>query len=363
MTHRFSALKVALVGCGAVAQLYYRPALAELEAHTVLEVRALFDPHPASLAHLQQAFPTAVSVQGLEELPGLGIKLAIVASPPRLHAEQTQTLLRAGLAVLCEKPLAATVSEAEAMLATARTTRQPLAVGLVRRFFPATRMIRDLLARGVLGNIEHFACFEGGPFAWPVQSAAFFQKTGAQGGVLLDIGVHVLDLLLWWWGQPVEVFYEDDAMGGIEANCRLKLTFAGGISGTVRLSRDCSLPNCYVIQGTQGWIRWQANDANRLAIGFHDSDLVLEGGLYHRTHENLLPTYGSPGFTFEQSFVSQLENVVAAIRGAAPLMVPGEQALPSLQLIEYCYQHRALMAMPWLHDQEFVPTQTPGRQS
>jgi predicted dehydrogenase len=89
--------------------------------------------------------------------------------------------------------------------------------------------------------VKSFEISEGGQFNWPAQSASFFQKSNSQGGVLADLGVHVLDLLIWWFGMPEKVGYEDDAMGGLEANCRLELEFAGGVSGTVRLSRDTQL--------------------------------------------------------------------------------------------------------------------------
>ena len=114
-------------------------------------------------------------------------------------------------------------------------------------------------------------------------------------------------------------------MGGIEANCRLRLTFAPGFSGEVRLSRDWALPNRWVIEGSRGRIVWEANEADRLALGFHGSDVTIDGRL---------SAAGAPARTFEQSFTSQLANVVAAARGAAPLAVPADQALPSLALIE-----------------------------
>ena len=44
-------------------------------------------------------------------------------------------------------------------------------------------------------------------------------------GYCLDIGVHALDLLSWWWGHPDEIVYEDDAMGGVEANCHIRFAF------------------------------------------------------------------------------------------------------------------------------------------
>src|SRR5829696_2928147 len=95
---------VALVGCGAVSQLYYTPALQELEKQRLLRVRALYDPNMDNLKQLQRAFPDALVVRDPAELSAQQLDLAIVASPPQYHAEQTIQLLRQGLSVLCEKP-------------------------------------------------------------------------------------------------------------------------------------------------------------------------------------------------------------------------------------------------------------------
>jgi predicted dehydrogenase len=346
MTGR-GAVPVALIGCGAVAELYYMPALQALTRQQRVEVKALFDPAPARRDLLQRAFPFARPVDDLSVLPELGVELAIVASPPRYHAPQSIALMQAGMAVLCEKPLAMTLDEGKAMVECARVTNRSLAVGLYRRFLPAAQFIQEVLAQRRLGEVRAFSCSEGGHFRWPVQSPAFFQPVNGRGGVLLDIGVHLLDLLLWWWGEPVVEYYADDAMGGVEANCQLRLAFSGGVRGTVRLSRDCALPNRYVIECEQGRIVWEVHEANRVQIQYHDSAFALEGQLlqadsYEKRRAN----------TFEQSFISQLHNVLASVRGEAELRVSGAEALRSLQVIEACYAQGTLLSMPWLSDTE-----------
>lgn len=344
------ALRIALVGCGAVSELYYAPALQALEDAGLLRVEALFDPNPERVVLLRRAFPAARRIDALAALTERDLDLAIIASPPRYHAAQTIQALQGGLSVLCEKPMAASVAEGEAMIEAATATQRVLAVGLVRRFFPATRAIRDLLACNVLGNVASFYCYEGGRFQWPVASASFFKKETAGGGVLLDVGVHLLDLLLWWWGEPVEVRYEDDAMGGVEANSHLTLTFARDFTGEVRLSRDWTRPNRYVIRCTKGWVRWTANEADRIQMGFHGVDYAHHILFYEHGREQDEP--GRPGDTFEQSFIRQLRNVIAAVQGTESLVVPGQEGLRSLRLIEQCYRHRTLMPMPWLSNQE-----------
>jgi predicted dehydrogenase len=361
MTHD-KIVQIGLVGCGAVSRLYYTPALKELEKLKLLRVKALFDPNPENVAQLNKAFPSAVQVRNVSELSKRDIDLAIVASPPCYHTEQTIQLLQSGLSVLCEKPMATSVAEGEAMIEAASTAEGVLAIGLFRRFLPATQTIRKVLSLNILGKVKNFYCYEGDKFRWPVQSASYFQKGAAQGGVLLDIGVHVLDLVTWWFGQPIEVRYEDDAMGGIEANCRIRLRFAQGFAGEVQLSRDWPLPNRHVIQCTKGWLSWNANEAESIQVGFYDADFALSSQLYENRLKTILPTLGQPAFNFQQSFVGQLRNVIAAIRGTEQLVVPGEQALQSLKLIEYCYRHRTLMPMPWLSQQEYARAQQLSKQ-
>lgn len=343
-------VSVALVGCGAVSVQYYTPALHVLQQSGMLRVVALFDPNPERVATLSRSFPHAARLDRFAQLAETGAELVIIASPPRSHAEQTIAALEAGLAVLCEKPMALTVAEGRAMIAAAAAASRVLAVGLLRRFFPATRTIRDLLARGCIGDVVSFAFCEGNDFHWPVASPDFFRKDVAYGGVLLDIGVHALDLLLWWWDQPDEIVYEDDAMGGLEANCRLQFRFSQGFQGEIHLSREWPLANEYVIRGTKGWIRWEVNEADTVHIGLAGSRYILNAALYEGDDKR---SACRPAGNFHRSFIEQLRNVVAAVRGHEPPCVSGEDGLRSVALIEHCYRHRTCMAMPWLSDAEY----------
>ena len=160
-----------------------------------------------------------------------------------------------------------------------------------------------------------------------------------------------MDLMLWWFGVPSSFSYEDDAMGGIEANSRLSVDLENGAAGEVRLSRDWQLPNRYTIRCERGWLNWNTGEAERLQIGFNDSSYVIDGKLFQASAPPGL--LGNPGTNFHQSFVQQIRNVVAAMRGEDELRVPGATAIESVRLIEACYQKRKLMAMPWLSAREF----------
>lgn len=346
------SLNVALIGCGAVSKLYYTPALQKLEREGQVRLRALFDPSTENLSQIRQAFPGAAEARALEDLANLDLDLAIVASPPQYHAVQTIQLLQSGLHVLCEKPMALSIAEGESMAAVAAEAGRFLAVGLVRRFFPVTQTIHHLLSRKMLGDVLSFTCFEGREFRWPVQSANYFH----QNGVLRDTGVHVLDLLTWWWGEPEEIVYEDDAMGGVEVNCRIRLRFPQGFTGEVRLSREFQLPNYYSIECEHGTIRWDIDETTRLRLELPSTAYYLHSELRRwNPNDGRTMAPGRPAEEFDECFVNQLKNVIAAVRGRGALVVPAEEGLRSLRALETCYARRSLMDMPWLAGPESEP--------
>jgi predicted dehydrogenase len=339
---------VSLIGCGAISELYYAPALQAIEQAGVIRVASLFDPAEARITKLQETFPTAGRIESLKDLRA---DVAIVASPVRFHCEQTIAALEAGAAVLCEKPMAATLQECQKMNAVAEKVGKPLAVGLFRRFFPSVQTIRAVLASGILGAVQSFNFTEGTNFNWPAQSASLFQKASAQGGVLIDLGVHLLDVLIWWFGEPTTVHYEDDAMGGIEANCTIQLGYPN-FNGSVRLSRDWSVSNRYFIQCEKGWLSCNAGQAEQVQMGINGGTFALDGRVYRQAIQRSLPALGEMASSYPESFIDQMLNLVDTLAGKAEVLVPGEEGMRSLALIERCYQSRQWMAMPWLSTQE-----------
>ena len=341
-------VNIAVLGCGAVTSIYYAPALLQLERSKVVRVAALFDPDREALLQVGRQFPSARRMRNSKDLAGAD--LAIVASPPQHHAEQSIEALRAGVAVLCEKPMASALPEGEAMAAAAEKAGGLLAVGLVRRFLPATQAIRMILANRMLGDLRSVACFEGGPFRWPARTPSFFDRS--QGGVLLDIGAHVLDLLAWWLGVPQGIEYEDDAMGGVAANCRFLLQYDFGFRVEGHLSRDWELPNRYYFDCARGWMNWTPMEPGFVQIGFHHAPFTLNAELHQNSICFARPGTGRRGINFEQAFVAEIENLVQVLRGNASLVVPAVEALTSLRLIHQCLQQRRLMKIPWLAESE-----------
>jgi predicted dehydrogenase len=336
-----TALPIVLVGCGAVSDQLYAPALAQLEKSGLVRVAALVDPAVSARERLAPRFRKAKGFARLEDITALERgALAIIASPPVHHGEQVLAAARSGWHVLCEKPLATTSAEAARMLEAAESAGVQLAVCHYRRFFSAARALKQLCTgNSPLGQLMRFTIHEGRAFDWPAASTAIFEREKTPGGVLSDLGVDVLDLLVWWLGAPLDSVYADDAMGGLEINARLTLRF-GTATGQVQLSRDWTTANRYTFEFARGRAVWTVNEANGLALEMQ--------GLPFTLHSALLEPDGQRTDDHPQSFLRHLRQVVLCARDDVPMPVDGAAGLQVLQLIETCYARRRLLPQPWL---------------
>ena len=224
------------------------------------------------------------------------------------------------------------------------------AVGLMRRFFPAVRTLKAMLEARIIGEVRRFHCFEGGTFRWPVRSSSYFERETSGGGVLMDLGPHLLDLLLWWLGTPSQVAYADDAMGGVEANCRICLSYEG-FAGEVRLSRDWYRPNRYVFEGTAGTLAWTVPKARPARPHLARHRLSLGAGPARRRARISAAAGSAPRTTSSRACRTDW-HAIAAARGARSSIVDGAEALASLRLIEHCYRHRKLLPLHWMGEAE-----------
>lgn len=336
-------LHIGLVGCGAVSRVYYADALATLaQEQEGVAVRALFDPDGEALQQLATRFPKVTLSTTWDGFLAAAPDFAIVASPPQYHAQQCIALLEAGISVFCEKPLALKDAEAEAIAIAAENSEATMAVGMVRRHLPAAQSIAWILHSGALGALRRVRWLEGNSFRWPVQNLAYFRPE--VGGVLSDIGVHVLDLLQWWLGELSLQRYEDDNAGGVETNCLVRLRDRSDAEITLRLTRDDDPPVACRIECEGGTILWREGHPTALelipasgALGPADSQQL----------QSILATANAKVWSFERAFVAQLQDAIEARRQERAPLVTARGARAAITLIEACYANRQSLPMPW----------------
>lgn len=329
-------IRLALVGCGAVARIHHLPAIAGVEA---VDLAVLVDPCLDRARELAANFAITQVARNYREVID-EVDAAIVATPNYLHAPIAIDLLRRGIHVLVEKPMAASSQECERMISAAHESGALLAVGMEMRFFYPCRFVKQALAKNLLGRIDSFDLRAGIVSNWPATTDYFLHKNQSGGGVLIHYGVHVLDLLLWWLGDYAEVAFADDALGGVEANCEMQLRLCSGASGTAEISRMRKLRNTCLIEGERGSLEIELWDPNGRLYLNHADDLVLNGCVD-----------GGAGPAHESApdvFARQLVDFVEAIRQRRAPFVPGHEALRAVRLIETCYGSKQPLDVPWM---------------
>lgn len=128
-----------------------------------------------------------------------------VVLPNSLHAPVTLAALESGKHVMCEKPLAMNAAEAEQMVATARRLDRKLMVHFNVRFTRTAQAVKRAIDDGHVGHIYYARSIWHRKRGIPRLGGWFTQKAMAGGGVLIDLGVHRLDLALWLMGYPKPV--------------------------------------------------------------------------------------------------------------------------------------------------------------
>jgi predicted dehydrogenase len=210
--------RVAVVGCGEFGRNHVR-AYREIES---VELVGIVDQDPSRAAAIAQEFQTR-SFSALEELRGT-VDAATVAVPTIAHSQIGCQLMRLGIDVLVEKPMARTVAEADELIATARQHRRILQVGHVERFNPAVQAVEAIVNR---------------PLFFEVHRLGVFTPRSLDVDVIYDLMIHDLDILLALVNEPVN---EVKAVGIPVLTDKVdiahaRLEFAGGAVANVTASR------------------------------------------------------------------------------------------------------------------------------
>lgn len=326
-------LNVAVIGAGAIAQQAYLPAVRELPNANLRWVVDI-DRDRA------QTVGTAFGSDGYATDTDTALAetdIAIVATPPAFHAEISRTYLEAGVHVFTEKPIAKTSEEAERLLSLA--DEQDLHYGISRqqREAPACQLLHRFANNGALGEIEQFRVRFGDRTAWDFASDYRVQAAAAEGGVLTDKGPHVLDIVLWIFGDGCSVArYQDDSFGGLEANSLLALSFEReGISGTIEITGSRQIDHEFSITGTAGEISVDPGGSTGTLMDF-DADFEMTVGTSQECPNSYLLRIGA-----------QTKRFVDAVETGDATYVPAESGRAVLDLIERCYDTREPMHKSW----------------
>lgn len=195
------ALRIALIGAGDIGILRAQ-ALARTPACRLVVVADVNEARARAAAALVPG--AAVESDWQRAVARPDVDAVVISTPPSLHLEMCLAAFGAGKDVLCEKPLARTPDECRAMVQEAERTGRTLATGFNYRFYPSFRLARDLLDRGVIGELDHIRSY-GGYSATSHNQPWVHDAATVGGGALRDIGIHLIDLTRDFLGDVASV--------------------------------------------------------------------------------------------------------------------------------------------------------------
>ena len=267
------------------------------------------------------------------------VDLVSVCTPPFEHSRNTVDALQAGKHVICEKPMAGSLEECDAMIGAARYGNRLLSVVFQRRYSRESLMARALVAEGKLGRIvfgKMDALWWRGPHYYDLWWRGTWEKEC--GGATINHAVHLFDTYLWLIGQTPESVYAD--MGTFTHDIEVEdlsvalVRFAGGAIGelTSTVSMHQNLDRIE-ISGTEAGVSlpWavSAMTERGRGMGAPDQDRSRELRLWA---EEQVPEPDYAGHA------AQFRDVLDAIRNGGEPMVTGAEGRRSIELISAVYK-------------------------
>ena len=316
-------LRFGIVGAGGIAAAYLQ-IFADLPGATITAVadidadaaRAAADRHGAA------AYSEMEEMLAAEQLDAV-----VVCTPPATHPVLAITAVAAGVAVLCEKPLAVSVGAAQRMVGAANGAGVPITTATKFRFVPGVMRARDLVREGVLGELITIENI----FASRVDMRERWNSDPAVsgGGVLIDNGTHSVDIARAFLGPIEEVLAtEGPRVQGlvVEDSAQMLLRAESGATGSVELSwsYDNATDTYLQVYGSEGALR----------LGWQRSEL--------RTNADERWTTIAPGYDKLTCMRAQVENFCAALRGEEPMAITDADAISSVGVIDAAYRSLAL---------------------
>jgi UDP-N-acetylglucosamine 3-dehydrogenase len=234
------SVRFAVVGCGTAAQRIHLPALRAAGVDvTVFASRS----RPSAEARRDEWGSGVVADRWEEAIERDDVDAVVIAAPNSFHRDIAVAAATAGKHILVDKPMAITTEDADEMIAVAGAHRVVLVPFHNARFAAPFAAVQHFVAAGRLGEVTGFRAASGhaGPQSWAPNAAWFFDSSLAGGGCLIDLGVHVVDLVRCVTGDEIAAVSAlvNGRRGDVEADAQLLAHMRGGAIGTIHASWSC----------------------------------------------------------------------------------------------------------------------------
>jgi predicted dehydrogenase len=337
-------IKVGVIGCGAIAQEVHIPNYVQ---NPKSKLAAICDVDQKILDGIAIKYRVEHTFNDYRQLLKSGlIEAASVCVPTPLHSEVVINAAKCGVHVLCEKPLATSIHEADEMLEAVSRGGIKLMVGFNRRFLPNHVKTREYVERGKIGKpiLARAQMILAGPYGDEVETGLYAKEAEKRIGCLLDSGSHLADLLIWMFGKPSQVSaYTSTYMDGISVDdlAIMSVKFQNGVLGSISVAW-LNLPDYQAVDdsrrieiiGTKGKIE---SDGLGPSLYFYSTDSLTSR---LRGRIKITPRFDpkNPGEALSWSYRQEIDDfLTSVIRNREPT-VSGEQAREALRLILAAYE-------------------------
>ncbi len=321
-------LKVGVAGCGQIARVLH---IHEYEESPDCELVALYNRDLKYVADIRPEYEAkgVTFYDDLDAFLASGVQAISVCERNFLHAEVSIKALNAGVNVLCEKPMALTLADAQAMIDAADKHGKVLMIDQSQRYSPAHKKAKEVLASGLLGRIYHIQTTfaHPGPEGWSKTSDWFFNKAISGFGPLADLGVHKCDLVRYLTGlEPKRVMAAKTTLekpGTVEDNSQALIEMDNGALCMVATSWTC--------HGTEDNSFTAFCENGVLRLNYEGDPVVV----YHKGTQGrtVFPAGAIQANTQDKWWLGVIQDFVDAVLGRKPNPIPGIEGYKALEMV------------------------------
>ena len=337
-------IKVGIIGAGSISQSHIQgyKALANVEIYAVCDINGNRAEKCAKAHGIAHVFTDYNEMLKLEELDAVS-----VCTWNSVHAPATIAALRAGKHVLCEKPMALNTVEALEMEKVSKETGKVLMIGFVRRFGNDSRILRDFIDSGAMGDIYYakasYLRRAGFPGGW------FGDKDRAGGGPLIDLGVHVIDLVRFLLEKPKALSVSGVTFNKLGARDHIKQQkdYVASEMADIFNVEDMAVAmihfdNGAVLSLETSYSLHLKEDTGNIELFGTKSGAKLDPKLEFYSEQNNYLVNVTPALdtalNFNGLFENEIAHFVSCVADKTPCLCPAEDGVEIMRIIDAVYE-------------------------
>jgi myo-inositol 2-dehydrogenase / D-chiro-inositol 1-dehydrogenase len=189
-------IRFALFGCGRIGRVHAD----SIDVHPQAQLALVYDPIESAAHDVAERYGSAVAASVDAAIDDPSVDAVVIASATPTHVDLLTRAVRAGKAVLCEKPIDLDLARVDRCWTEIAARNPTVLVGFNRRFDPSFREVRDRIAAGEIGRLEQLTIVSRDPAPAPREYIA------ASGGLFRDMTIHDFDLVRFFLGEVLEVY-------------------------------------------------------------------------------------------------------------------------------------------------------------